>query len=144
MIASRDINDLDPVVAAKVRQWIGACAKAGIDIIITSTFRDFEAQGKLYAQGRGTPGPIVTNARPGESKHQWHVAADFCPIEGGKAAWNDSAAFTRAGQIAESFGLQWAGRWQGPFRELAHVEFTGGLTLADLQQGKKLTSENVA
>ena len=64
MIASRDINDLDPVVAAKVRQWIGACAKAGIDIIITSTFRDFEAQGKLYAQGRGTPCLLYTSPSP--------------------------------------------------------------------------------
>lgn len=136
MITSRKIEDLNPRVAAMARAFIDKCNAAGIDVIITSTYRDLDAQGRLYAQGRGTPGAIITNAKPGESWHNWHLAFDFVPIEMGKAAWNDSAAFQRCGAIAESVGLQWAGRWTGPLREMGHCQWTGGLTISDLQAGK--------
>jgi peptidoglycan L-alanyl-D-glutamate endopeptidase CwlK len=57
----------------------------------------------------------------------------------GKAQWNDTGTFIKCGEIAEHLGLQWAGRWTGSLRELAHCQYTGGLTLADYQAGKKST-----
>ena len=65
MINSRDINDLDPRVAAKCLALIDACRDAGIELIVTSTYRDNECQESLYAQGRTKPGQIVTKARAG-------------------------------------------------------------------------------
>ena len=55
--AAYDIDDLLPVVAAKCRAFIGACKAHGIDVLITSTYRDRESQDALYAQGRTAPGP---------------------------------------------------------------------------------------
>jgi len=43
--------------------------------------------------------------------------------------------FTKCGEIAEAVGLEWAGRWK-TFKELAHCQYTNGLTLQDFQQGK--------
>lgn len=137
MINSRDLKDLHPKVAALCRRFIDACKAQGIDVLITSTYRDAESQSALYAQGRTTPGKIVTNAKAGQSWHNWRCAFDFVPIVNGKAQWNDTASFERCGQIAESLGLEWAGRWTR-FRELAHCQFTGGLMLADFQAGKTL------
>ena len=134
---SRDINDLVPVVAAKAHAFVAKCKAAGIDVLITSTLRDGESQAALYAQGRSTPGKIVTNAKAGQSWHNHACAFDFVPIVSGKAMWNDTRTFERCGAIAESVGLEWAGRWTR-FRELAHCQYTGGLTLADLQAGKKV------
>jgi peptidoglycan L-alanyl-D-glutamate endopeptidase CwlK len=91
----------------------------------------------LYAQGRTAPGKKVTNAKGGQSFHNWKVAFDFCPIVNGKPNWNDVALYTKCGEIAESVGLEWAGRWKS-FKELAHCQYTGGLTLHDFQQGKTL------
>ena len=45
---------------------------------ITSGVRSFQAQGKLYAQGRTEPGKIVTRAKPGMSLHNYGLAADLC------------------------------------------------------------------
>jgi peptidoglycan L-alanyl-D-glutamate endopeptidase CwlK len=118
-------------------RFIYSCAKHNIDVLITSTYRDAESQNALYAQGRTLPGKKVTNAKGGQSYHNWKVAFDFCPIVNGKAAWNDTALFTKCGEIAESVGLEWAGRWV-KFKELAHCQYTGGFTLADFQQGKSL------
>jgi len=137
MINSRNINDLHSKVAAMASEFINRCKAAGIDVIITSTYRDIASQNALYAQGRTTPGKKVTNAKGGQSFHNWKVAFDFCPIVNGKPAWNNAALFTKCGEIAESVGLEWAGRWV-KFKELAHCQYTNGLTIKDFQSGKTI------
>lgn len=137
MLNSRKIEDLHPVVQPMARAFVAECLLAGIEVLITSTYRDAESQTALYAQGRTTPGARVTNARAGQSWHNWRCALDFVPIVGGKAMWNDLASFKRCAAIAEALGFEWAGRWKS-FPELAHIQFTGGLTLADFQAGKTL------
>lgn len=137
MINSRSLSDLNPKVAAMCSEFINRCKAQHIDILITSTYRDAESQNALYAQGRTTPGKKVTNAKGGQSYHNWKVAFDFCPLVNGKPNWNDVALYTKCGEIAEGVGLEWAGRWK-TFKELAHCQYTGGLTLHDFQQGKTL------
>ena len=129
---SRDISELNQDVARKAGWFIKKCREAGVDVIITSTYRDIESQNALYAQGRTTPGKKVTNARGAQSFHNWRVAFDFVPIVNGKAQWNDTATFVRCGEIAESCGLEWAGRWV-KFREMAHCQDTGGRSIKDFQ-----------
>ena len=137
MINSRDLKDLHPIVKKKCEDFIASCKKQGIDVLITSTYRDSESQNALYAQGRTTPGSKVTNAKGGQSIHQYKCAFDFVPLVNGKAQWNDTALFTKCGEIAESVGLEWAGRWK-TFKELAHCQYTNGLSLAGFQAGKTL------
>lgn len=150
---SRNIDDLHPVVAEKCRDFLARCEAAGIEIIITSTYRDNEAQAELYAQGRTKPGRKVTNAKPGQSYHNWRVAFDVVPLRCGKCVWgtggngldddptdddtDDLELWQRVGQIGESVGLEWAGRWTS-FREFPHFQFTGDLNLADFQEGRTL------
>jgi len=137
MINSRKLEDLHPKVKLLCEQFISECKLHNIDVIITSTYRDTESQNALYAQGRTLSGNKVTNAKGGQSFHNWKVAFDFCPIVNGKAMWSDTALFTKCGEIAESVGLEWAGRWTR-FKELAHCQYTNGLTLADFQSGKSI------
>jgi peptidoglycan L-alanyl-D-glutamate endopeptidase CwlK len=138
MLNSRKIDDLNPRVQPLARAFIAACKAQGLDIIITSTYRDKASQDALYAQGRTTPGDIVTKARGGQSFHNYAVAFDFGVIVHGKYQQNDKGGlYTRAGKIAESVGLEWAGRWVH-FKELCHCQFTSGLTLADFMTGKRL------
>lgn len=135
MINSRSLDDLNPKVALLARNLINECRKQDIDILITSTYRDAESQNALYAQGRTTNGKKVTNAKAGQSFHNWRCAFDFVPIVNGKAQWSDIALFDKVGLIGEKLGLTWAGRWKS-FPERAHFQFTNGLTLQDFQQGK--------
>jgi peptidoglycan L-alanyl-D-glutamate endopeptidase CwlK len=135
MINSRDINDLLPVVRDKCALFIDNCERVGIDILITSTYRDIESQNALYAQGRTSPGKRVTNARGGKSFHNHRVAFDFVPIVCGKAKWNDIELFKECGLIAESVGLEWAGRWL-TFKEFAHCQFTDNKKISDFEQAK--------
>ena len=101
MISSRNISDLHPVVADKCKKFIAACKKAGIDVLITSTYRDNEAQDEIYAQGRTKPGRIVTYAKGGSSFHNYRLAFDFVPVVNGKANWNDARTFKRCHEIGD-------------------------------------------
>jgi peptidoglycan L-alanyl-D-glutamate endopeptidase CwlK len=135
MINSRDINELNPKVAKLCLDLIAKCKREGIDILITSTYRDAESQNALYAQGRTIAGKKVTNAKAGDSFHNWRCAFDFVPIVNGKAQWSDVATFDRVGIIGEKLGLTWSGRFV-KFPERAHFQFTNGLTLSDFKEGR--------
>ena len=134
MINSRDLKDLVEPAQTRARAFIAACKKQGIDVLITSTYRDYESQNALYAQGRTKAGKRVTNAKGGQSWHNFKCAFDFVPLVNGKAQWNDLRAFRKCGEIAESVGLGWAGRWKS-FPEVADCQCIGGNTLAQLRAG---------
>lgn len=145
MISSRDLNDLHPAVKRRALAMISACDADGITLLITSTYRDNASQDKLYAQGRGgAVGPVVTNAKGGQSWHNWRLAFDIVPIVNGKPCWNTTGdagrLWRKIGDIGKSCGLEWAGDWKR-FPEFPHFQYTGGLTLADLQSGKTLRGD---
>lgn len=134
---SRDLNDLHPVVRAKCEAHVAACHAAGIDLLITCTWRDPAEQARLYAQGRTTPGKIVTKAKPGQSMHEYRVAYDVVPLRNGKPVWGsageDAKLWAKVGELGKAQGLEWAGDWR--FREYPHFQFTGGHQLAFFQAG---------
>ena len=105
-MVSRSLNDLHPRVSVLASSFIQDCAKAGIDILITATYRSSAEQDLLYAQGRTASGPRVTNAKGGDSMHQYRVAFDFVPLVHGKADWANTMTFLKCGEIAEGLGIQ--------------------------------------
>lgn len=138
MINSRDINDLAKPVKERVLAFIDACKAEGIDLLITSTYRDAESQDALYAQGRTAPGKIVTNAKAGESFHNYRCAVDVVPLVAGKPQWDSSdPIWAKVGMLGKKAGLDWAGEWKS-FKETAHFQYTGGLTLDALKAGKQV------
>ncbi|MBI3479309.1 MAG: M15 family metallopeptidase [Nitrosomonadales bacterium] len=147
MIDSRDLNDLSPAARKRAQAFFASCAadsyllSNGITVIATSTYRDFEAQDAIYARGRTAPGKVVTKAKAGDSWHNWRCAFDVLPLRCGKPVWGttgaDGEVWRKLGEIGEACGLEWAGRWT-TFRELAHFQYTGGLTLADFKAGKTM------
>lgn len=138
MINSRKLEDLIPPARDRVEDFLALCKHEGIDILVTSTYRDMESQNALYAQGRTTPGKIVTNAKPGDSFHNWRCAVDVVPLVNGKPVWDGSnPIWKRIGSLGKQAGLEWAGEWK-TFKELAHFQYTGGLTIAQLKSGSTI------
>lgn len=127
------IDLLKPIVKIKAQQLIDRCRDRGITLIITSTYRSNDEQNALYAQGRTKSGPIVTNAKGGESFHNWRVAFDVVELTDGIPNWH--CDWGKIGLIGESLGLEWAGRWK-TFPDNPHFQYTSGYTLADFQSGR--------
>lgn len=133
-MASRKLADLHPDVQPLAQQFLDKCAAQGIDILVTCTYRSGEEQDELYAKGRTAAGSIVTNAKAGQSKHNFNIsgqpaslAFDVVPLRNGKPVWGtkgeDLVLWLRVGGIGESVGLEWAGRWKR-FKEFPHFEKT--------------------
>ncbi|ASJ25332.1 M15 family metallopeptidase [Laribacter hongkongensis] len=102
---SRKIEDLHPALQPLCLEFKRRCADAGLDILITCTYRSNEEQNQLYAQGRnGKPGSRVTNAKGGQSEHNNTIqgqpasrAFDIVPLVNGKPVWRRSPAFSSSG-----------------------------------------------
>lgn len=121
---SRDRNLLHPELNAKLDKLIEACEGRGLRIKITDCVRTKSEQDALYAQGRTAAGAIVTNVKYPNSMHNWGIAADFCRNDG-KGAYNDTDGFfEKVGEIAESIGLEWGGRWTS-FVDKPHLQMSG-------------------
>ncbi|MDI6781427.1 MAG: M15 family metallopeptidase [bacterium] len=134
-MASRKIEDLHPIVAKKAITMVTELAKQGIDIIITSTLRTMDEQAEIYAIGRTKPGRIITNAKPGQSWHNFGLAFDVVPVVNGKAVW-DSYYWEEIGAVGKAQGMMWGGDFKS-FKDYPHFEYHPGLTLAMAKWGRK-------
>ncbi|MCY7567009.1 peptidoglycan-binding protein [Bacillus safensis] len=126
------------VVKESAIEMIKQAYKEGIFVQITSGYRSFAEQNKLYAQGRTAPGKIVTNAKGGQSNHNYGLAIDYVLLsaDGKKALWTVNKKWRRVAQIGKSLGFSWGGDWKS-FKDYPHLEMMGGLTLSQLQAGKR-------
>ena len=126
-------------------------AKEGLDYKIICGTRSWEEQAVLYAKGRISPGPKVTNAKPGSSMHNFGLAID-CGVFKGKVYMDDSTSADK--RIADMMHKQVSTlcakhklRWGGNFKSIydaPHFEYDTPYALADLcirrGKGQSLTS----
>jgi peptidoglycan L-alanyl-D-glutamate endopeptidase CwlK len=124
------INNLHPAIRQRARQFINAAAAQGIMLRITDGLRTFAEQDELYAQGRTKPGAIVTNAKGGQSYHNYGLAIDVVEIKNGKGLW-ENPNWPKIAALGKSFGFAWGGDFKN-LRDLPHLEYTGGLTIPQL------------
>lgn len=132
-ITSERIQKLHPFVRDEVKQIIKECDEAltgRAKVRITQGLRSFEEQEKLYAIGRITSGKKVTNAKAGQSIHNYGLAVDICLMIDGKiASWdtakdwdNDKVAdWYECVKIFAKYGWDWGGNWK-TFKDLPHFE----------------------
>jgi peptidoglycan L-alanyl-D-glutamate endopeptidase CwlK len=127
--SEKNIATLEPVTARLAREHLRRLQAEGLNFKITSARRTFAEQHALYAKGRATKGPKVTNARAGHSWHNFGVAYDLTLFSGKNPVW-DSPKYARAGEIGEEIGLEWGGRWKR-FVDRPHFQRRMALTLAE-------------
>lgn len=73
---TKDLDKLYPPFLERFLDVLAACEAKGVHYHANLAFRTYAQQNALYAQGRTKPGPKVTNARGGESPHQFGLACD--------------------------------------------------------------------
>jgi|SRR6187551_474910 len=133
MTQEEKIAQLKPKVAQMAREFIAKCKQAGFDLFIDCTYRSPEEQDILYARGRTTPGSIITNAKGGQSLHQYGVAFDCYPVVGGKIIFDST--YRQTAPIAKACGLEWGGDWTS-FPDRPHFQYLAGYALADFQNNR--------
>lgn len=138
-LRSRDLSRLEPMAEdfrAAVLRVLSDMDAAGYPMMVTDGARTDERQAELFAQGRTTPGPIVTYADGvrNRSNHQLRgdgkaYAVDCAFVV---AREDDPESFTVTwdgpwalyGQTAQNHGLSWGGLWHHP--DNPHIEWPRG------------------
>lgn len=119
------LRGVHPILAQKALQMQEIAKSEGFTIRVSQGYRTWDEQDKLYAQGRTRPGKIVTNAKGGQSYHNYACAVDFVFIvknlKTGKdeISW-DEKLYKNLGRWAKMVGLEWGGFWN--FVDLPHVQ----------------------
>lgn len=137
---STSLDSLHPYVASLARRFLDLAKANGIDVQIIVAFRSWDEQDMLYAQGRTTPGSIVTDAMGGDSYHNWGLAFDAAPRVNGVVDWTAIDLFNRMGELGQQVGLEWGGHWttyQIALIDRPHFQYTFGLSTEQLLEGAR-------
>ena len=129
-----------PEFANKIRAASDALNADGTFILVVSGLRTAAEQNALYAQGRTALGHVVTNAKAGQSMHNYGLGADIVPyISGstGQLNWRASTPqFQHMVSALKAQGLEWGGDWKGSLGDYDHFQ------LSDLPASPSLAMRN--
>jgi peptidoglycan LD-endopeptidase CwlK len=115
-----------PSLADKIRTLGEMLAQEGFNIRVVQGLRTWAQQDVLYAQGRSTPGNVVTNAKGGESWHNFGCAVDCAPMnaDGTTVDWNPAhSSWKRMEEVGIALGLNSGSVWDHP--DNPHFQLTG-------------------
>ena len=129
-MASRKIEDLDPELQPKAREFVAECKEKGVDVLIYCTYRSDAEQDDLFALGRTKPGKIATKLPGGRSSHNKTInkkpaakafdAVAQKVIDGKKELlWNDAHSWEVMSSVAANIGLKWGGNYK-TFKDKPH------------------------
>lgn len=107
-------------------------SERGYTYIATRGWDSYGKQMELWAQGRTRPGPIVTNAKGGQSAHNFGLAMDFVrdidTKPGVQPSWKPED-YEVLIEEAEKRGLH-SGRG---YKDFPHLSWPGYVTASDLK-----------
>lgn len=119
--SERNIRGLQLSAQKLARRSIAAVRRTGADAKVISGTRSYEEQNALYKKGRfRNPGARVTNARGGQSWHNFGLAWDIGLFDGGQYLTTD-AKYRAVAPIAKVAGLEWGGDWRS-FPDAPHYQ----------------------
>ena len=115
------------------RDFLARVRAAGLHARIISGTRTYAMQDALYRQGRyGNPGPRVTDARGGQSNHNFGIAWDIGIFTAAGGYVTDGPPYDDAAAAGAAPELDWGGDWVS-FVDKPHWQLATGLTLAELR-----------
>jgi len=133
-ISNRRIDKLDERLQQPVRDFVNSVEnRTGIRLRVVQGLRTHKEQDAMYAQGRTTPGSRVTNARGGESYHNYGLAIDVAGLmSDGSINWGIN--YREIEPTAAENGFEWGGRFKS-IKDMPHFQMTFGQSISDLQSG---------
>lgn len=132
--SERNILGLALAAQAEARHFLARVQGHGFDVRIISGTRTYAEQNALFRQGRfGRPGPVVTHARGGRSRHNFGIAWDIGVFTAEAGYSQRVEDYARVAQLGLTDALQWGGRWRR-FPDPPHYELDLSIGLAALRE----------
>ncbi len=128
------IEKLHPKIRCATKNFINEVEKTmGIKLRVIQGLRTYAEQDILFAQGRTTKGKKVTNARGGQSNHNFGLAIDVVEVKNGNIDWNEQEiVLPKIAPIGKKWGFNWGGDWRS-IKDKPHFEMMFGKSLTELR-----------
>ncbi|WP_218508814.1 M15 family metallopeptidase [Variovorax sp. dw_308] len=121
----------------RAREFLTKVLDGGVIARIISGTRTYAEQDALFRKGRfGNPGPRVTNARGGQSNHNFGVAWDIGIFTTAGGYLDDGPGYDKAAALGLPAGggnVEWGGNWT-TFVDRPHYQLALGLSVSQLRQ----------
>lgn len=159
--SAEKIATLQEPLRTAARLLVENCYARGIMIVITSGYRSYAEQNRLYAQSRSrkdldevglfdvkaNPGADhVTNARGGYSNHNFGFSFDAALLlpNGVTVSWDTRRSdnldslpdWSEMVIEGKKLGLEWGGDWRS-FVDMSHFQMVFGLTTTQFRNGAR-------
>jgi len=133
------MTDLNPLLVEKVCNLLEACAAANMRVGVHKGYRSVKEQDRLYAIGRTTQrnDKKVTNARGGQSWHNFGLAVDVVFMDDKGWSWAEKYNWKKLGILGKKCGLSWGGDWK-KLVDRPHFQLTGDLSIGEAYRIEKL------
>ncbi len=135
--SEKNIATLMPAMQMAARKILAVArareALTGLRCVVLSGTRTYAEQDRLFAKR-----PKVTNARGGQSNHNFGIAIDVGLFKGAKYLTGATKAETKAyadlgaAVKAAVHGVEWGGDWKS-FVDMPHYQLATGKTLAQVR-----------
>lgn len=136
LFLSREVEQAHPLAATASREWLlldeefrqrllrvfkTMRERHGYEMVLIEGYRSPQRQAQLAALGGS-----VTRAGPGQSWHQFGLAADCAFLRNGRIVIAETdpwaaEGYARYGEVARSLGLTWGGGWRS-IKDFGHIE----------------------
>ncbi|MEJ8858209.1 M15 family metallopeptidase [Variovorax robiniae] len=121
----------------RAREYLGKVLDGGVIARIISGTRTYAEQDALFRKGRfGNPQPRVTNARGGQSNHNFGVAWDIGIFTKAGGYLGEGPGYDKAAALGLPVAggvIEWGGNWTG-FVDRPHYQLALGLSVSELRQ----------
>jgi len=138
----RNLVTLQPGAQRAARRFMGKVLAAGFKVRILSGTRSYAEQDLLFEQGRSLPGNIVTQARGGQSNHNFGVAWDIGLFKDDGSYLSESPLYSEVSKVGLAPELEWGGNWKTfvdrPHYQLATVKKDIAQIRTDFEAGVAL------
>lgn len=120
------LDGVHPDLVTKIGKVLAAMSALGHPMRVVQGLRTTAQQQALYAQGRTTPGKVVTKADgvKNRSNHQAHADGLGHAVDlafAGPDPFAESHPWSCYGACVQAVGLSWGGSWPTPDRPHAEL-----------------------
>jgi peptidoglycan L-alanyl-D-glutamate endopeptidase CwlK len=128
-----NIITLNITAQKAARTFLAKMKTAGIDVRMISGTRTFVEQDALFAQGRTKPGKKVTNAKGGQSNHNFGIAWDVVIFDPEGRYLPESPLYKEVARIGLTGGLEWGGNFSS-FPDQPYFQLATGLSITAVRK----------
>lgn len=131
--SERHLYTVHPNLQIIARTMINRSKSGKYDLKIISGTRSYKEQDDLYSMGRTTEGSIITNAKGGQSNHNFGLAFDIGLFDDRGRYLTNEGPYIEVREYSKDMDIEWGGDWKS-FKDFPHYQLKTGKSISSIRR----------